>query len=110
MTTTNFELLLAPHDGFPWFRHFQTSEREAVQIEYKSNIENKCLVFKAEVIRENGKRHPVIVKFTPTYSTAAHIVCEQAKCAPALLHESQVPCSIATIQLCVLTHPTGLSL
>lgn len=83
------------HDGFPWFRKFQTSEGHDVHIEYKSNVADKGLVFQAEAIHENGERCPVIVKFAPTYSTAAHIVCEQADCAPTLLYTSQVCCSIA---------------
>lgn len=94
MTVTNYKLILAPYDGFPWFRRF-ASKGELVQIEYKSNIENKHLVFRAEAIQENGNRHPIVVKFTPTYGTAAHIFCEKVGCAPTLFHESQVRCSIS---------------
>eukprot|EP00026_Physarum_polycephalum_P006376 Phypoly_transcript_06418.p1 GENE.Phypoly_transcript_06418~~Phypoly_transcript_06418.p1 ORF type:complete len:436 (+),score=40.61 Phypoly_transcript_06418:399-1706(+) len=80
----------APHDGFPWFRHIQTAKGEKIRIEYKSNIKNKHLIFRAEQIQESGQRCQVVVKFTPMYGTAAHIVCEKAGCAPALFHVSTV--------------------
>ncbi len=88
---TNFDSLVAPFDGFPWFRSFQSLEGEQIQLEYKSNIGNKHLVFRAEAIKENGERLPVVVKFANTYGTDAHKCCERAECAPRLYHVSTVP-------------------
>ncbi len=57
---------------------------------------------------ESGEISPVVVKFANTYGTAAHIVCEQAECAPALIHESQV--TQYCYNVIAFNTPVGLSL
>ena len=90
-------LLLVPSDGFPIFRSFPrvdlrhrdhfTGEGDTVEITYTNQI--KELLYKAE-LRVGPTLKQVVVKFTNSYSTRAHEVCESVQCAPMLYFVGQV--------------------